>query len=98
MSQSCFEIEKKANELRVMTLEMCIRGGTGHVTSSMSCADILATLYYGSILKHDQKNPHWDGRDRFILSKGQASPILYVALADKGFFPKSWLNKFAKGE
>lgn len=92
-----FDVEKKANELRIGTLEMCIKAGTGHVTSSMSCAEILAFLYHGGIVKHDPKEPKWDERDRFVLSKGQASPILYVALADRGFFPKEWLGYFAKG-
>ena len=91
-------LEKKANELRKITLEMCIRAETGHVTSSMSCAEILTTLYYGNIVQHNPKNPQWAERDRFILSKGQASPILYALLADRGFFPEGWLSKFAKGE
>jgi len=92
-----FETEKKANQLRMDTLEMCLKAGTGHVTSCMSCADILATLYHGEILDHDPKNPQSEERDSFILSKGQASPILYAALADRGYFPKSWMSKFAKG-
>lgn len=91
-------LEDKAYELRHLTLDMCIRANTGHVTSSMSCAEIMAGLYNGGILKKDSENPEWDGRDRFILSKGQASPILYATLADNGYFPKSWLRTFnAKG-
>lgn len=92
-----FDVEKKANELRMGTLDMCIKAGTGHVTSSMSCAEIFAFLYHGGIVKHDPENPNMDERDRFVLSKGQASPILYVTLADRGFFPKEWLGQFAKG-
>ncbi|MBU0894648.1 MAG: transketolase [Nanoarchaeota archaeon] len=90
------ELEKKAHELKQSTLNLCIGACTGHVTSSMSCAEILAVLYYGNILRQKPGNPKWDGRDRFILSKGQGSPILYVTLADKGFFPKEWLNDFCK--
>ena len=92
-----FEVEKKANQLRMDTLKMCIRAETGHVTSSMSCADILSSLYYGGILNHDPRNPDWEDRDIFVLSKGQASPILYAVLGDRGFYPMSWLDKFAKG-
>lgn len=90
------KLEDKACELRNLTLNMCIKSGTGHVTSSMSCAEIFSVLYSGGIVKHSPKNPGWDGRDRFILSKGQASPILYATLADAGYFPKSWLNSFNK--
>ena len=88
---------EKANELRKTTLEMCVKAGTGHVTSCMSCAEILAVLYYGEVLRQDSQNPKWKDRDRFILSKGQASPILYAVLADRGFFPVEHLDQFVKG-
>jgi len=90
------KLKLKSKELRSMTLDMCEDAGTGHLTSSFSCAEILALLYQGNILRYDPKNPQWEDRDRFILSKGQASPILYVTLADAGFFPKEWLKTFAK--
>ena len=95
-NEGLIELHRKANELRRDTLEMCIAGGTGHVTSSFSCVEILTALYHGQIMRYDSKNPKWSERDRFILSKGQASPILYVILADAGFFPKEWLGKFCK--
>lgn len=88
------EFQKKCQELREKVLQMCIKAGTGHVTSSFSCVEILAALYYTGILKYDPANPKWEDRDRFILSKGQASPLLYVLLADLGFCPKDSLNKF----
>ncbi|MEM4259552.1 MAG: transketolase [Candidatus Pacearchaeota archaeon] len=90
------ELQNKANDIRKETLEMCIRGGTGHVTSSFSCAELLTSLYFGGILNYNPKEPSWAERDRFILSKGQASPILYVTLAEAGFFPKEWLLTFCK--
>lgn len=89
-------LKEKAKYLRLETLDMCVGAKTGHVTSSFSSAEILSVLYYGGILSYDIKNPIWDERDRFILSKGQASPILYVALADLGFYPKDWLKTFCK--
>jgi len=89
-------LKKKANEIRNLILDMCVKGGTGHVTSSFSCTEILTALYYGGILRFDPKNPKWDQRDRFIMSKGQASVILYPILADLGFFPKKWLDTFCK--
>src|SRR5262249_26267410 len=61
--------------------------GTGHPSSSMSAVEVVTALYFGGFLKHDPKNPHWPDRDRFILSKGHAAPVLYAALAQSGYFP-----------
>lgn len=90
------ELRSISYQLRRKTLDMCIKGKTGHVTSSFSCAEILTVLYFGGILKYDSKNPLSDKRDRFVLSKGQASPILYNVLAKAGFFPEGWIKSFAK--
>jgi len=90
------KLETKSKEIRNLIIDMCTKAGTGHVTSSFSCTEILTALYYGDILKYDPKNPNWGERDRFILSKGQASPILYVILGDLGFFPKTWEDTFCK--
>lgn len=89
------ELELKAKELRKSVLDMCARAGTGHVTSSFSCVEILVSLYY-QLMRFDPSNPKWRMRDRFILSKGQASPILYAILADLGFFPKEWMDEFCQ--
>lgn len=96
MNQLFTKLKKKSFKIRKMVLEMCIKSGTGHLTSSLSCIEILAVLYYGKILKFNPKKPAWEGRDRFILSKGQASPALYVVLGDLGYFNKKELNKFAQ--
>lgn len=90
------KLEGKAKEIRKMMLEMCIMAKKGHVTSSLSSVDILVALYYGGIMRHDPKNPKWEHRDRFVLSKGQASPAYYTMLADLGYFDKSELKKFTK--
>ena len=90
------DLEKKANDLRKQILDMCVRAGTGHVTSSFSCAEIFTALYYGGILRYDVSNPEWPERDRFILSKGHASAILYPVLADLGFYSQSELDKFCQ--
>ncbi len=87
-------LKRKANYIRKQILDMCVRAGTGHVTSSFSCTELLVALYYGEVLRYDASNPKWDERDRFILSKGQSSVILYPILADLGFFPKEELNRF----
>jgi transketolase len=96
MSERIKQLEQKALDIRKTTLDVCIKAGTGHVTSSMSCIDIMVALYYGDVLRVDPQNPEWEGRDRFILSKGQASPALYTILADKGFYGKENLNGFAQ--
>lgn len=75
-----------ARRIRRHALEMTSRGGSAHIGSALSIADILAVLY-GRILKLDPANPHWAGRDRFILSKGHAGAIVYATLAEMGFFP-----------
>lgn len=68
--------------------------GEGHIASAFSILDILWVLY-DRVLKIDPQNPRAENRDRFILSKGHAALALYVVLAEKGFFPKAWLEKFA---
>jgi len=96
MTNLISDLRKKSFVIRKTMLEMCIKAGTGHVTSSLSCIDILVALYYGKVLRFDPKNPNWENRDRFILSKGQASPALYTILADLGYFDKKELRKFAQ--
>jgi transketolase len=91
-------LEEKSLHIRKRILEMCSAAGTGHVTSSYSCAEIMVALYYAGILRFDPKNPEWPDRDRFILSKGQASVILYPILADLGFFPLEDLDHFCQAD
>jgi len=89
-------LKNKSYEIRKKMIEMCIEGKKGHVTSCLSCVDIMVALYYGDILRYNVQNPEWEDRDIFILSKGQASPALYVILADLGFYDNSELKKFNK--
>ena len=96
MSERIQRLEEKARYIRNQILDMCCRAGTGHVTSSFSCTEILVALYQGGILRVDPENPEWPERDRFILSKGQASAILYPILADAGFFPEGDLKTFGQ--
>lgn len=70
-----------------------VAAGRGHIGASYSLVEILLVLYHG-VLKFDAKNPHWDGRDRMILSKGHGCLTLYAILADFGFFPKAELKRF----
>lgn len=87
-------LKARALEIRKMILDVCCNAGTGHITSSFSCIEILTSLFHGGLLCYDPDNPDWPDRDRFILSKGQASPALYVVLADAGYFPKGDLEDF----
>ncbi|MDP2663317.1 MAG: transketolase, partial [Dehalococcoidia bacterium] len=65
---------------------MIATAASGHPGGSLSSADIVSALYF-RVLRHRPSDPSWPGRDRFILSKGHAAPILYAALAESGYFP-----------
>lgn len=80
------ELEAAARRLRRDVVQMIGKAGSGHPGGSLSSADIIAVLYW-RVLRHDPANPTWPDRDRFILSKGHAAPILYAALAEQGYFP-----------
>jgi len=71
---------------------MTSTGGSAHVGAAFSIADILAVLY-GLILQHDPHQPRWQGRDRFILSKGHAGAAVYATLAEVGYFPTERLKE-----
>ncbi len=91
-SQQLIEgINKKARELRKCIIRMIAKAKSGHPGGSLSAIDIVTCLYYHQ-LRIDPKNPQWDARDRFVLSKGHGCPALYVALADLGYFPKEELS------
>jgi transketolase len=79
-----------ALELRKDVVEMIYRANAGHLGGSLSAAEIISVLYF-EIMNVDPKNPNWERRDRFILSKGHACPILYAALAKRGFFEREHL-------
>src|SRR5207244_7932059 len=65
-------------------------------TRSLSAGEVAVGLYFGGILRYDPRNPHWPQRDRFILSKGHAAPLLYAVLAEAGYFPASELPTLRK--
>ena len=90
------ELESIARRLRRDIVEMTTTANSGHPSSSMSAIDVIVALYCGGILRHDAKRPDWPERDRFILSKGHASPALYAILAERGYFPHAELATFRK--
>jgi transketolase len=87
------ELTERARELRLDSLAMIHRRGAGHPGGSLSAAEIMAALFFYK-LNLDPARPHWPERDRFILSKGHASAILYAALARRGFFPAQDLERW----
>jgi len=87
------ELRRLAKRLRLHVLKMTNLGKSSHVGSSFSMIELLAVLY-GRILRVRPSEPDWDGRDRFILSKGHACAGLYAVLAETGFFPLDWLSEF----
>lgn len=89
-------LTRLARELRRDVLVMTTEAGSGHPTSSMSAVEIMVALYFGGILRYDPLQPDWPDRDRFILSKGHAAPILYAVLAEAGYFPKEQLHTLRK--
>jgi transketolase len=91
MEQKLNKTQELARKIRIHSLIMANRAGTSHIGSCLSCADILAVLY-GSVMKYKSDNPKWEGRDRFILSKGHAGSALYATLAECGFFPVEMLD------
>lgn len=80
-------LQAQAKIVRIELLKMIYRANSGHPGGSLSAADVVTALYYYA-MRVDPKNPRWDDRDRFILSKGHACPVLYTVLGLMGFYPK----------
>ena len=87
------ELEERACELRLASLDIIYRRQAGHPGGSLSAAEIMAALFFYK-MRLDPERPDWPERDRFILSKGHASAILYAALARRGFFPVEDLKQW----
>lgn len=87
-------LRKKTEETRYNLVAMMDHAGSGHPGGSLSVLEIMMVLYYGGVMKYDVAEPKALGRDRFVLSKGHASPTLYVILADLGYFPAEKLKEF----
>ncbi len=84
-------LQDMARDLRIESLRMIHRRGQGHPGGTFSAAEIISVLYFHR-MRIDPARPDWEDRDRFILSKGHASAILYVALARRGYFPMEELE------
>lgn len=80
-----------ARELRLDILDMTTKAGSGHPSSSFSAVEILTALFFGGLLNYRPEDPWWPERDRFIMSKGHAAPLLYAVLARAGYFDRELL-------
>ncbi|MDO7787942.1 transketolase [Desulforamulus aquiferis] len=95
MEQKIAELQERAKTIRRHIISMLCEAGSGHPGGSLSAADMVAALFFDT-MRLDPENPEWQGRDRFVLSKGHAAPVLYAALAEKGFFPVEELQTLRK--
>lgn len=83
-------LKAQAKEVRMAVLTMIYEAQSGHPGGSLSAADLMTALYFDE-LKLDPKEPRWEDRDRFVLSKGHVCPVLYTCLALRGYFPRAEL-------
>lgn len=88
-------LKKQSTINRKHIIDAIFSASSGHPGGSLSCIDILTALYFNE-MKIDPKNPKWEDRDRFVLSKGHCAPALYACLAERGFFDKAALNTLRK--
>ena len=96
MEQSKREfLKQKARDIRIGIIEGVYNATCGHPGGSLSIADVMTYLYFDK-MRIDEKNPKWEKRDRFVLSKGHTAPALYAALAHRGFFPVEELKTLRK--
>lgn len=88
-------LQEKANAIRIGIIESTHAAKSGHPGGSLSCTELISYLYFYR-MNIDPANPHWEDRDRFVLSKGHCAPALYAALAHRGFFDPSRLTELRK--
>lgn len=91
------DFDRFAKEIRYIITDMICKAGSGHIGGALSIVEILITLYY-RVMNTKPSEPRWEGRDRFVLSKGHAGPALYAILAYKGYFPFEWLTTMNKNK
>ena len=84
-------LKETARELRLDILDMTTKAGSGHPSSSFSAVEILTALFFAGQLRYRPDDPWWPERDRFIMSKGHAAPLLYAVLARAGYFDRQLL-------
>lgn len=95
MAMNCELLAQKAADIRVDIIKEVHSAASGHPGGSLSAADIVTVLYFHE-MNIDPADPKKPDRDKFVLSKGHAAPVLYAALAERGFFPKEELTTLRK--
>jgi transketolase len=90
------DLQEIAKNIRRSIVDSTTEAGSGHPSSSLSAVEIATALYFGDVLRYRPDQPGWPERDRFIISKGHASPLLYSVLAEAGYFPKEELVDLRK--
>jgi transketolase len=93
--KSIDDLKAISRTTRQLILETLAEAKSGHPGGSLSAVELVVALYY-SVMRHDPTNPKWPDRDRFILSKGHAAPLLYSVLAQQGYFPIEQLKTLRK--
>ena len=88
------KLKLEAADVREKTVEIIIHGNGGHIGGDLSEADILVNLF--DYMKHDPKNPKWEDRDYFVLSKGHSAEALYAVLFQYGYIKQEELDEFGK--
>ncbi len=94
-AEEILRLKDMARNTRKLILEALAEAGSGHPGGSLSAVELLVTLFF-HVMHYDPKNPKWEDRDRFFLSKGHAAPLLYAMLAEAGFFDASELMTLRK--
>ena len=89
-------LTNKAKEIRELIIKTIFNSKSGHIGGSLSCLDILVSLYFGKNLRIKSSHPNDENRDRLIVSKGHASAAVYSVLASRGFFNKKMLKRYCK--
>src|SRR6201982_2129433 len=90
------ELLRRADWIRLQTIDLIAQAGLGHYSSTFSAAEIVATLYYHA-LRLRPSEPSWPNRDRFLLGKGHVATGLWPVLADLGFYPRDWVARVVQG-
>ena len=93
-SISIEQMKQTARNMRIDIIKMIGAAGSGHPGGSLSEVELMVALYF-KVMRHDPKNPKWDGRDRFILSKGHGCATLYSVLAETGYIDHAFCRHSA---
>lgn len=92
------ELTEITKNLRLDILRATTKAGSGHLSSSYSSVELLTALFFNGILRYRPDDPDWPERDRFIMSKGHAAPLLYAVLAKAGYFPREELWRLRQAD